>query len=146
MRFRTCIDLTVKESSWIAVALQVEQGEGNLDDAVYSTWEPIRWVAAGRADLTDKHIHDLINDESIAVRIRIAQRSDLTCEHVEQLSWDTKPSVLAQLAIRHTLSAEQRKRLALTVDEHVLTAIGENEAANLVSRMHQCETIATHSL
>ena len=56
------------EDDWTETALLVADGGGDLEEAAYSDWEPVRFAAAGRADLPDEQVRTLASDPSPSAR------------------------------------------------------------------------------
>lgn len=123
------------EDDWTETALLVADGGGDLEEAAYSDWEPVRFVAAGRADLPDEQVRTLASDPSPSVRAAVAARPDLEPDLIDQLAVDVEPVVLRALAARTDLPEDARARLSRSTDAKVRRALGDTRAADLLDSM-----------
>lgn len=123
------------EDNWTETALLVADGGGDLEEAAYSDWEPVRFAAAGRADLPDEQVRTLASDPSPSVRAAVAARPDLDPDLLDQLAVDEEPCVLRALAARPNLPGDARARLSRSLDAGVLRALDETRAADLLESM-----------
>ena len=116
-------------------ALLVADGGGDPEEAAYSDWEPVRFAAAGRADLPDEQVRTLASDPSASVRAAVAARPGLDPDLVDQLAVDGEPCVLRALAGRSDLPDDARARLSRSTDADVQRALGNMRAAELLESM-----------
>lgn len=116
-------------------ALLVADGGGDLEDAAYSDWEPVRFAAAGRTDLPDEQVRTLATDPSPSVRAAVAARPGLDPDLVDQLAVDGEPCVLRALAARDDLPDDARARLSRSTDADTQRALGNARAAELLESM-----------
>lgn len=123
------------EDDWTETALLVADGGGDPEEAAYSDWEPVRFVAARRTDLPDEQVRMLASDPSPSVRAAVAARPDLDPDLLDQLAVDAEPCVLRVLAARPDLPEDARTRLSRSTNADVLRALGETRAADLLDSM-----------
>jgi len=133
----------MREEDWTRLAVEIMDGGGDLEQAAWSDWEPVRFAAASRPDLPDDLVRALASDPSESVRAAIAARPGLPADLMDQLAGDDRPAVLRALAARDGLDRSVRDVLARIPDAGVQRMLGNTRIADLLDSMPAPPAVAS---